>query len=288
MIGLLAGQLPSVLRIFEEGKQRTFFIKEQIPFVETQVTVNIPTPESILNLLPLVTTPDQMSRIVANFVKLKEACKKTEKLVQDLINQIDKILDKLSDIERIFTTLNGFLSFIGDFIPLLRTLIGVGQVTLAAQVFPIASGTITIRVGDAIKLAKAKIREFDALVKLVDPITTFIRQEIDGIQEILFPVRRKLVKLLTQIRARCFYLDSVLLDKLKELELAMAQNPPTGGGLDGPQGTGVPQDTENIVNILSDQFDPEDILDNLENSNKEKFIEYLTENGLTGYQIVKK
>lgn len=288
MIGLIAGQLPSVLRIFEEGKQRTFFIKEQIPFVEAQVTVNVPTPESILNLLPLVTTPDQMSRIVDNFVKLKEACKKAEKLVQDLINQIDKILDKLSDIERIFTTLSGFISFISDFIPLLKTLIGVGQVALAAQVFPIASGTVTIRVGDAIKLAKAKIREFDALVKIVDPITTFIRQEIDGIQGILFPVRRKLVKLLTQIRARCFYLDSVILDKLKELELSMAQNPPSGGGINGPQGTGISQTTENIVNILSDQFNPEDILDNLENSNKEKFIEYLTENGFTGYQIVKR
>ena len=51
MIGLLASQLPSILRIFEEGKQRTFFIKEQIPFVEAQVIVNVPTPESILNLL---------------------------------------------------------------------------------------------------------------------------------------------------------------------------------------------------------------------------------------------
>jgi hypothetical protein len=288
MIGLIAGQLPSVMRIFEEGKQQTFFIKEQIPFVEAQVRVNIPTPESILNLLPLVTTPNQMSIIVANFVKLKETCKKAEKIVQDLINQIDKILDKLSDIERIFTTLSGFISFISDFIPLLKTLIGIGQIALAAQVFPIASGTVTIRVGDAIKLAKAKIREFDALVKVVDPITTFIRQEIDSLQEVLFPVRRKLVELLTQIRARCFYLDSVLLDKLKELELAMAQNPPIGGGIDGPQGTGTSQTTEQIVNILADQVPPELILDNLENSNKERFVEYLVENGLTGYQIVKK
>ena len=288
MIGLLASQLPSILRIFEEGKQRTFFIKEQIPFVEAQVIVNVPTPESILNLLPLVTTPDQMSKIIANFIKLKEACKKSEKLIQDLINQIDKILDKLSDIERIFTTINGFLSFIGDFIPLIKTLIGIGQITLAAQVFPVASGTVTIRVGDAVKLAKSKIREFDALVKIVDPITTTIRQGVDEIQEILYPVRTKLVKLLTQIRARCFYLDSVLLDKLKELEVAMAQNPSSGGGINGPQGTGVSQDTENIINTLADQFNPEDILDNLENSNKEKFIEYLTENGLTGYQIVKK
>ena len=68
----------------------------------------------------------------------------------------------------------------------------------------------------------------------------------------------------------------------------MAQNPGSGGGLDGPQGTGISQDTDEIVNLLSSQVDPELILDNLENSNKQKVIEYLYEKGLTGYQIVRK
>ena len=40
--------------------------------------------------------------------------------------------------------------------------------------------------------------------------------------------------------------------------------------------------------MLGSQFEPEDILNNLENSSKPKFIEYLVENGFTGYQIVKK
>ena len=98
----------------------------------------------------------------------------------------------------------------------------------------------------------------------------------------------KLQQILTEIRARCFYLDSVLIEKLKELELAMAQNPGSGGGLTGPQGTGISQDTDEIVNLLSSQVDPELILDNLENSNKQKVIGYLYERGLTGYQIIKK
>ena len=56
----------------------------------------------------------------------------------------------------------------------------------------------------------------------------------------------------------------------------------------GPQGTGVSQDTDEIVATLENQLDPELILDNLENSNKQKVIGYLYERGLTGYQIIKK
>ena len=64
MITILSAQLPTVMNIFEEGRQRTFLINDQIPFIETQVTLNIPTPRSILNALPLITTPDQIEGIV--------------------------------------------------------------------------------------------------------------------------------------------------------------------------------------------------------------------------------
>lgn len=288
MITLFAAQLPTVMNIFEDGKQQTFFIKDQIPFVETQVTVNIPTPESILNALPLITTPDQFAEIQRRFIKLKEDCKKVEALLEKLITQIDSVLEKVDRIEQIFGTINGFLSILTEIIPALKILNGTMQVVLAAQVFPIASGTITVRAGDALKFVKSKIKEIDALVKISKSVSEPVLENTNAIQADLLPLRTKLQNILTEIRARCFYLDSVLIDKLKELELAMTQNPPTGGGITGPNGTGVDIDTEQLVNVLSSQFDPEDILDNLENSNKEKFIEYLVENGFTGYQIVKK
>lgn len=288
MITLFAAQLPRVMNIFEDGKQQTFFIKDQIPFVETQVTVNIPTPESILNALPLITTPDQFAEIQRRFIKLKEDCKKVEALLEKLITQIDSVLEKVDRIEQIFGTINGLLSILTEIIPALKILNGTMQVVLAAQVFPIASGTITVRAGDALKFVKSKIKEIDALVKISKSVSEPVLENTNAIQADLLPLRTKLQNILTEIRARCFYLDSVLIDKLKELELAMTQNPPTGGGITGPNGTGVDIDTEQLVNVLSSQFDPEDILDNLENSNKEKFIEYLVENGFTGYQIVKK
>ncbi len=280
MIRLLASQLPSVMNILAEGKQKTFFIKDQIPFVETQVTVNVPTPESVLNLLPLISTPDQFAQIQNNFIRLKEQCKKTEATLIKLRDQIDDVLNKTNRIESIFGTLNGFIDLISDFIPLFKLIISVGQVTLAAQVFPVASGTITIRTGDAIKLAKSKLREIDSITQVLDSITDPILSQTNDIQDTLLPLRAKLQEIITIIKARCFYLDSVLIDKLKELELSMAQSPPSGSGN--------PQDTEQIVNVLSSQVNPENILDNLENSNKERFIEYLVENGFTGYQIIKK
>mgnify|MGYP000043853424 FL=1 len=288
MTELFKVTLPTVMNVFAEGKQQTFYIKNRIPFVESQVTVNIPTPESILNALPVISTPDQFAEIQRNFIRLKENCKKVERLLVQLIEQIDKALGKLDRIDQIFGTLNGFIGLLSDFIPLLRTIIAIGQVGLIAQVFPIAQGSITIRLGDAIKVAKGKLREIDSLARLIGPLSSFILKETAGLRNILYPVRAKLNKILTEVRARCFYLDSVLIDKLKELELAMAQNPPIGGGIDGPNGTGVDVTTEELVTTLADQFAPEDILNNLENSSKPKFIEYLVENGFTGYQITKK
>lgn len=288
MITLFSAQLPTVMNVFAEGKQQTFTIREQIPFVETQVTVNIPTPESILNALPLITTPDQFAEIQKNFLKLKEGCDKCKNLLNKIIEQIDSVLNKVDRIEQIFGTINGFLSLLSDFIPLLRVINSTMQVVLAAQVFPIASGTVTVRAGDALKFVKSKLKEIEALAAIAEAVSDPVLDGTNAIQEELLPLRIKLQDILTEVNARCFYIDSVLLDKLKELELSMSQNPSTGGGVDGPQGTGTTQTTEDIVNVLSSQVDPELILDNLENSNKERFIEYLTENGFSGYQIVKK
>jgi len=288
MITLFAAQLPTVMNIFADGKQQTFTIKEQVPFIEAQVTLNIPTPASILNALPLITTPDQFAEIQRKFIQLKNACKIAEAQISNLIAQIDSVLGKLDRIEQIFSSLNSFLSFLSEFIPVLRILNGTMQVVLSAQVFPVANGTITVRAGDALKYVKSKIKEIDALAKVAKSISEPVLEEVNSIQNTLLPLRNKLQEILTKIRARCFYLDSVLIDKLKELELSMAQNPSTGGGVNGPNGTGVDVTTENLVNTLADQFEPEEILNNLENSNKERFIEYLVENGFTGYQIVRR
>jgi hypothetical protein len=288
MITLFSAQLPTVMNILADGKQQTFAIKEQIPFVTAQVTVNVPTPESILNILPFITTPDQFAEIQRKFIQLKQQCKTAEASIQILIDQIDKVLGKLNRIEQIFSLLDGFLSFLSELVPIMKVLVGTMQVTLGAQVSPIISGTATVNAGDAIKFAKSKIKEIEALAKIANSVAEPTLQSVDELQGILLPTRTKLQEILTEIRARCFYLDSVLLDKLKELELSMTQNPPGGGGTSGPQGTGVIQDTEQIVNILASQFEPEEILNNLENSNKERFVEYLVENGFTGYQVVKK
>lgn len=278
-VELFKSILPTVQNVFEDGKQQTFYIKEQIPFVEAQVTANIPTPESILNVLPAVTNPNQFNEIQAKFIQLKEGCKKVEKILTRLIKQIDGVLDKLERIDRLFGTVEGFISLLVDFIPLFRMIISTAQITLAAQVGFLANGAITIRVGDAIKYLKAKIKEINTLSRIIGPISRGILKETNRLRQILYPVRSKLQNILTEVRARCFYLDSVLIEKLKELELSMTQNP----------GTGTPQPTEDIVTALSTQFpgEPELILDNLENSNKEIFIQYLVENGFTGYQVVK-
>ncbi len=295
MITLFAGQAPTIMNTLTGAKRRVLNIENQIPFVETKILLDIPNLQQIaLAIPPVSSSPDEINNILEKFKKLKEKCDKLKTLIDRLVNQIDKILGQLSRIERIFTTIDGFINFLADFIPLLRVLISTAQVGLIAQVGFLASGVITIKLGDAIKFAKSKLKEIDALARIVTPITEFIDNEIGEIRDILYPVRRKLIEIRAQISARCDLMDNLFIDKLKrDLELSLSQNPPSGdglegGGLTGPQGTGVLQSNEDIINLLSSQVDPEDILDNLENSNKQRFIEYLVENGATGYQIVKK
>ena len=211
-------------------------------------------------------------------------------MLTNLISQIDKALGKLERVDQIFGTLNGFIDFLSNFIPILRVLISTGNIILAAQIAPYnVQGVILIRAGDAIKMAKGKLKEIDSLMKIIQPLSSFLLKQTSELRDILFPVRENLNNLLIEVKARCFYLDSVLITKLNELELSMTQNPPiSGGGVDGPGTTGVSQTTEQIVQTLADQVPPESILDYLENSNKEKVIQYLVENNLTGYQVTKK
>lgn len=330
MITLLSSGLPTVMNIFAEGEQRSFAINENVKGIDAFITVRVPTPHSIARTLQkeiptqeefdrqveigaaalqTISTPEEYelrynairnefetiknnyNRGLQGFKKLKKGCREAEKYVRDMISQIDKILLKVIRIEGIFTRFETFLNFLSNFIPLLKTLIGVAQIAIAAQVGPFVSGAIIVKMSDAIKFVKSKLKEISALVKIVDKLSTWVQAKAAEIRDLLYPVREELVKRLNQIRQRCIQLDASFINVLKELELSMAYNPPTGtdgiGG--GLPGTGVSYTTEEIVNILAEQFDPEDILDNLESSTKERFIEYLLDaNGFSGYQVIKR
>ena len=327
MIAVFSAQLPRIMNIFNSNKRETIAIGEQIPFIEAKISYNIPTAESITRgitsaiptqeefdaqveagaaFLQTVSTPaeyevryntirNQFELAVATYNKnirflkdAKQVCIDIENTVQRTIGLIDRVLGKCNDIEKAFGSILNFIAFLSDFVPLLRILIGTAQIGLIAQVFPIAQGAITVKLGDAIKFAKSKLKEIEAIAKLADQLNEFIDTEVAKIRDELYPTRERLGELLIEIRRRRRFIDENFLRYLKELELSMSQNPPAFGGSGGPQGTGVPQDTDTIINLLSSQFEPEDILDNLENSNKERFIEYLVENGFTGYQVVKR
>lgn len=293
MISILSSQLPTVINRLQGAKTAVFDIENQIPFVETRVRVDIPSPSQIIAVIPvgdnINISPDEIDNINDNFSELKKACLAIEELLKLMISQIDTILGQINRIESIFSSLEGFLNFITDFIPIIRTIIGAAQVGLAAQVGPFVSGVITVRLGDAIKFAKSKVKEIDALAKVTNQIRASVTKETSEIRNKLLPVRRRLNEILITITARRLLIDTIYTDLLKKvIEVSMTQNPPSEGGTDGPQGTGVIQNNDQIIDALASQFGVENILDNLENSSKQQFIEYLVENGYTGYQIVKR
>ena len=267
MTELFKASVPTAMNLLNDAKRETFAFGNIVPGIDAQITVAIPTPESILNQILVFSSPQQIENLNRTFNQLKNLCKKLESEILLLISQIDKILDKLERIESIFVSLDNFLKILADLVPVFRGTIIASNLVIGAQVTPVVSGAIIVRSQDLINLIKGKLKEIEALSRVATTLSTFILSTVEDIIDELLPVKSKLLDILSELRARCFYLDSVLIEKLQEFTEE----------LDG-----------NDINGLEANFNPEDIIDNLESTNKELFIEFLKENNATGYRIVRK
>ena len=271
MIRLYQAVLPGAMRLFEDAKQRTFFFSNIAPTIDARITVNIPNTSRILLLLAERTnSTEELERA---FLELKKVCQTLERELRNYVNEIDKIINILNRVNQTFGSFDGILTQLLQLIPVFNSIIAAGQIILAAQVFPVANGALIIRTGDAINLLKGKIKEIQGLGSLITNTASFFNRETSLLLSILNPVRSEILNILTILQTRCLLIDSLYLEELKKYNLNSATNNS--------------QTNEEIIDTLGGIYKPEIILDNLENSNKSQFIEYLVENGHTGYQITK-
>lgn len=243
-----------------------------------RIQQELPTPDNIKNKLQsqTLTTNDDLQKLSDKFTQLKDKCKFLEQQVDSKISQINSIKEKTNRIKENFSKIDGAIELANEFLPTVKKIINIAPSAIAA-LGGIGTGLAIVKLDDGLKAAKGKINEFESIIKILNPIKDKINNETSSINNQVDAASEALTSLKTQAQQTCNYADTIYLQLIDQFS----------GLLDSDTVTS-PLNTETTRPVL--QFNnPEKILNNLENSNKEKFIEYLRDTeGNTGYRIIKK
>ena len=267
------------------------------PKIKAKILEQLPSPESIKTQLqseiPLE-TPEALKILESKFLKLKNTTNNLVSKVDTKIQQLEAIKSKINGINDNFTKLGDVINDTKDFVSILKQIILLAPAALSLLSAQFANGLNTIKINDGVIKAKGKLAEFDIIISMVSVIQPYIAKKLTAISDIVDPAINILKRVKEPIETNSRYIDNLFLQLIA----------PFSGLLDGdtityntPPFSNIPDsdpytnqnDLENSPTPLPFIFnDPVEILNNLENSNKEKFIIFLkNEEGNTGYKIIK-
>ena len=238
-------------------------IEQQLP---NQETIN-----SILGSQDIATTED-LQKVEAKFNQLKSKTNFILQKVDNKINQLQQIKGKVSKINNNFDKLSEVTEVANKFVPTLNIIITAAPNLLAFFTGLLSNALAEKKISDGLDLAKSKIKELKSVTDSVTGVKTFIDKQTSTINNQVDPAIEILERLKSKIQENLNYIDTLFLQIIAQYS-----------GLLDPA-------TENENTLPSPQFNnPSEILNNLENSNKEKFFIYIKGlKGNTGYEIIKK
>ena len=261
---------------------------------KSKIQKELPTPESINNQLQsyIIETTEDLQKLEARFNVLKNKCSFLKQQVDSKTSQLQSIKNKVDKITSNFDKLEKIIGVANEFLPELKTIVSVAPVTLAA-LGGIGSGLAITKLDDGLKAAKGKIAEFESVLKVLNTIKPFLTGPSNDINNKVDFALDALTTLKNSIQQTCDYTDNLFLQKISQF---------TPGLLDSDtvvdseipvelDNSGVRPDGLPIFQNNNPLSNPEEVLNNLENSNKDKFIQYIANVGKpseTGYRIIKK
>jgi len=241
---------------------------------KSQIEQELSNPENIKAILGSqdIATTEDLQKVEAKFNQLKFKTNSILQKVDNKISQLQQIKDKVSKISNNFSKLDEATKVANDFLPILDTIITAAPAILAFFTGLLANALAEKKIEDGLDLAKSKIKELKSVTDSVTGVKTFIDKQTSGINKQVDPAIEILERLKAKIQENLNYIDTIFLQIIAQYS-----------GLLDPA-------TETEDNPPSPQFnDPEEILNNVENSNKEKFFIYINSlKGNTGYEIIKK
>ncbi len=272
--------ISSMVRKTNEIRDKTYYFSEIVPFVDGQITTNIPRMGVVGAILSsTIETEAELLSLQNKFIKIKRDCHKLESQLFKYQGDVQNILNTTNLIRTRLNNLYSLINTLSQTVPFIRNIVRLARGIIALQVsVPVAggnvSGALIIKQKEIIDRVLAKLEEILALQKVFNSVAGPLIVVAEEVDEILIPVSNKLSELGVILAARCRDIDLLLLQVLAQSNV---NNDPN---------LVVTSDGTPTFNIISN-FDIERVIDNLEISSKPKFIEYLRENGNTGYQITK-
>lgn len=261
---------------------------------KSKIQKELPTPESINNQLQSYTieTIEDLQKLETRFNVLKNKCRFLKQQVDSKISQLQSIKNKVNKINNNFDKLEQVIEIANKIVPEVQTVISVAPVALAA-LGGIGSGLAITKLDDGLKAAKGKIAEFKSVLKVLNTIKPFLTGPANDINSKVDSALIALASLKGSTQQTCDYIDALFLQKISQftpelLDSDTVVDNETSIGLDG---SGLRPDGLPIFQLNNQLSNPEEVLNNLENSNKDKFIQYITNVGKpseTGYRIIKR
>ena len=252
--------------------------------LKAELLKQLPSEETIRQqLATFPETKEALDIITKKHKALKDKCKNIENKLDQKITQIEGIQQEISSMTDRFNKLTEFIDIAREFIPTLKIVITVGRAGLNAlplttpvgAPIPGAGGGAIVNLDDTLKKAQSKINEFDSIIKILDEIKDYILSQVAPIDKTCINGLQVLNTIKPQIQAQCLIADTIFLQIISEFSNLT--------------------DNDTLSETTVVQFEnPEEILDNLENSNKEKFFEIIKKESKpgkvfeTGYKIIKK
>jgi len=241
---------------------------------KSQIQQQLPSQETINSILKsqTITTTEDLQKIEAKFNQLKSRTNFILQKVDTKISQLQQIKGKVSKIDDNFSKLNEVTEIANQFVPTLNIIITAAPTILAFFTGLFANALAEKKIEDGLDLAKSKIKELKSVTDSVTGVKIFIDKQTSTINSQVNPAIEILERLKSKIQENLNYIDTIFLQIIAQYS-----------GLLDPA-------TENENTPAIPQFNnPSEILNNLENSNKEKFFIYIKgPKDNTGYKIIKK
>ena len=233
----------------------------------------------------LPVTQEQLDLVDKKYIRLKSETENLQNKSLQKSNEIQGIVNKISKVNERFDKLTGFTDEARKCLPTLKKIISGGRILLNAlpintplgTPIPGSGGGAIIGTDNKLKDAESKIEQFEALTEVLDGIKKHITDQTDPIEESCNEAISIINNINSQINIQKLIIDQIYLQIIGEFS-----------GL-------IDSDTLTQETIPQSE-NPEEILNNLENSNREKYIQYLKNISLgdnnieileTGYKITR-
>jgi hypothetical protein len=269
----------TTLNSVNEARNKTYYFAENIPFIDAQITTNIPDMGIAAAILSsTIDDVEGLKELQKKFENLKKHCDKVEKQILKYQTDIQKVLAITSLIKRRMRTFEDTLNALAEFVPLVKNILRIARAIIAVQVsVPVAGGfvqgSLIIKQKEIIDKVISKLEEILALQLIFTSLRDSVQSTAEEIESVLLPIQNKLSLLNLKFTTKCNIIDTLFLQVLAQIDF-------------NDLGERENEEYQAAVTIAS-TLDIERVIDNLELSSRPRFFEFLSENGYTGYRIVK-